>query len=324
MKNIKNKLMVTYRKSEMKVRKHSPEILAGVGVVGVVGSLVMACKATTKLNDILDESKEQLDKIKEVVSDPAYKDKYDEHDAKSDTTITYVQTGMKVAKLYAPSVILCAGSLGCLLASNNILRKRNAALTAAYATIDKSFKEYRKRVSERFGEEVEKEIRYNIKAKEITTVDEDGNEVKETVKEIEVDPNSPESYSDYARFFDESCSAWQNDAEFNLTFLKAQQQYANDLLRARGRLFLNEVYRMLGIDETKAGQIVGWIYNPDNPTGDNFVDFGIYNMQRDRVRAFVNGYEPNILLDFNVDGVIWDLAYLDEIDNLGTDSIFGD
>ena len=269
----------------------------------------MACKATTKLSDILDDSKEQLDKIKEVVSDPAYSDKYNEHDAKSDTTITYVQTGMKIAKLYAPSVILCAGSLGCLLASNNILRKRNAALTAAYATIDKSFKEYRKRVSERFGEEVEKEIRYNIKAKEITTVDEDGNEVKETVKEVEVDPNSPESYSDYARFFDESCAAWQNDAEYNLTFLKAQQQYANDLLKARGRLFLNEVYRMLGIDETKAGQVVGWVYNPDNPTGDNFVDFGIYNMQRDRVRAFVNGYEPNILLDFNVDGVIWDLAW---------------
>lgn len=324
MKNIKNKLMVTYRKSEMKVRKHSPEILAGVGVVGVVGSFVMACKATTKLSDILDESKEQLDKIKEVVADPAYEDKYDEHDAKSDTTITYVQTGMKIAKLYAPSVILCASSLGCLLASNNILRKRNAALTAAYATIDKSFKEYRRRVSERFGDEVEKEIRYNIKAKEITTVDEDGNEVKETIKEIEVDPNSPESYSDYARFFDESCAAWQNDAEYNLTFLKAQQQYANDLLKARGRLFLNEVYRMLGIDETKAGQIVGWVYNPDNPIGDNFVDFGIYNMQRDRVRAFVNGYEPNILLDFNVDGVIWNLAWGDEIDNLGTSRVFND
>lgn len=324
MKNIKNKLMVTYRKSEMKVRKHSPEILAGVGVVGVVGSFVMACKATTKLSDILDESKEQLDMIKEVVVDPAYEGKYDEHDAKSDTTITYVQTGMKIAKLYAPSVILCAGSLGCLLASNNILRKRNAALTAAYATIDKSFKEYRRRVSERFGDEVEKEIRYNIKAKEITTVDEDGNEVKETIKEIEVDPNSPESYSDYARFFDESCAAWQNDAEYNLTFLKAQQQYANDLLKARGRLFLNEVYRMLGIDETKAGQIVGWVYNPDNPIGDNFVDFGIYNMQRDRVRAFVNGYEPNILLDFNVDGVIWNLAWGDEIDNLGTSRVFND
>ena len=305
---MKEKLMKTYKKVELKAIKHSPEILAGVGVVGVVGSLVMACKATTKLSDILEESKEQLDKIKEVAADPAYEEKYSQDDAKKDTTITYVQTAMKVTKLYAPSVILCAGSLGCLLASNNILKKRNAALSAAYMTVDKSFKEYRKRVADRFGEEVEKEIRYNIKAEEITKVDEDGNEVTETVKIMD-GTDDPNSYSDYARFFDESCAAWQNDAEYNLTFLKAQQQYANDLLKARGRLFLNEVYRMLGIDETKAGQVVGWVYNPDNPTGDNFVDFGIYNMQRERVRAFVNGYEPNILLDFNVDGVIWNLAW---------------
>lgn len=305
---MKEKLMKTYKKVELKAIKHSPEILAGVGVVGVVGSLVMACKATTKLSNILDESKEQLDKIKEVAADPAYEEKYSQDDAKKDTTITYVQTAMKVTKLYAPSVILCASSLGCLLASNNILKKRNAALSAAYMTVDKSFKEYRKRVADRFGEEVEKEIRYNIKAEEITKVDEDGNEVTETVKVMN-GTDDPNSYSDYARFFDESCAAWQNDAEYNFTFLKAQQQYANDLLKARGRLFLNEVYRMLGIDETKAGQVVGWVYNPDNPTGDNFVDFGIFNMQRERVRAFVNGYEPNILLDFNVDGVIWDLAW---------------
>ena len=308
MKNIKESLMQTYKRTELKVRKHSPEILAGVGVVGVIASTVMACKATTKLSDILEESKDQLDQIKTVAVDPAYADKYSEDDAKKDTTITYVQTGVKVAKLYAPSVILCAGSLGCLLASNNILKKRNAALSAAYMTVDKSFKEYRKRVADRFGEEVEKEIRYNIKAKEVTTVDENGNEVTETVKVMD-GTDDPNTYSDYARFFDESCAAWQNDAEYNLTFLKAQQQYANDLLKSRGRLFLNEVYRMLGIDETKAGQVVGWVYNPDNPTGDNFVDFGIYNMQRERVRAFVNGYEPNILLDFNVDGVIWDLAW---------------
>ena len=306
MKNLKEKMVKIYNKSEMKVRKYSPEILAGVGVVGVIASTVMACKATTKLNDILAESKEQLEQIKTVAVDPAYADKYTEDDAKKDTTITYVQTGVKVAKLYAPSVILCASSLGCLLASNNILRKRNAALSAAYMTVDKSFKEYRRRVAERFGDEVEKEIRYNIKAKEIVTVDEEGNEVKETVKVME-GADDPTTYSDYARFFDESCPAWQNDPEYNLTFLRAQQQYANDLLKAQGRLFLNDVYKMLGIDITKAGQVVGWVYDPDCPVGDNFVDFGIYDMSKERVRAFVNGYEPNILLDFNVDGNIWDL-----------------
>ena len=306
MKNLKEKMVKVYNKSEMKVRKYSPEILAGVGVVGVIASTVMACKATTKLNDILAESKEQLEQIKTVAVDPAYADKYTEDDAKKDTTITYVQTGVKVAKLYVPSVILCASSLGCLLASNNILKKRNAALSAAYMTVDKSFKEYRRRVAERFGDEVEKEIRYNIKAKEITTVDEEGNEVKETVKVME-GADDPTTYSDYARFFDESCPAWQNDPEYNLTFLRAQQQYANDLLKAQGRLFLNDVYKMLGIDITKAGQVVGWVYDPDCPVGDNFVDFGIYDMSKERVRAFVNGYEPNILLDFNVDGNIWDL-----------------
>ena len=213
---------------------------------------------------------------------------------------------MKVAKLYAPAVILGSASLGCLLASNDILRKRNAALSAAYMTVDKSFKEYRQRVVDRVGEELENEIKYNIKAEEVTStvVAEDGSEttITETVKTM--DPNL---YSDYAKFFDEASPYWQKDPEYNFMFLKSQQQYANDLLKARGRLFLNEVYEMLGIDKTKAGQIVGWVYNPENPIGDNFVDFGIFDMSKERVRAFVNGYEPNILLDFNVDGNIWDL-----------------
>ena len=303
---MKEKMIRMYNNSKNVVEKHSPEILAGVGVVGVVASTVMACKATMKLNDILEESKETRNKIREVESNPRYEEQYSHEDAKKDLTINYTQTGLKIAKLYAPAVILGSASLGCLLASNDILRKRNAALSAAYMTVDKSFKEYRQRVVDRFGEEVEKEIRYNIKAEEITStvVAEDGSEttITETVKTM--DPNL---YSDYAKFFDEASPYWQKDPEYNFMFLKSQQQYANDLLKARGRLFLNEVYEMLGIDKTKAGQIVGWVYNPENPIGDNFVDFGIFDMSKERVRAFVNGYEPNILLDFNVDGNIWDL-----------------
>ena len=303
---MKEKMIRMYNNSKNMVQKHSPEILAGVGVVGVVASTVMACKATMKLNDILEESKETRDKIREVEANPRYEEQYSHEDAKKDLTINYTQTGLKIAKLYAPAVILGSASLGCLLASNDILRKRNAALSAAYMTVDKSFKEYRSRVAERFGEEVEKEIRYNIKAEEVTStvVAEDGSET--TVTEI-VKTMDPNLYSDYAKFFDEASPYWQKDPEYNFMFLKSQQQYANDLLKARGRLFLNEVYEMLGIDKTKAGQIVGWVYNPENPIGDNFVDFGIFDMSKERVRAFVNGYEPNILLDFNVDGNIWDL-----------------
>ena len=303
---MKEKLMNVYNSVKWNVEKHSPEILLGVGVVGVVATTVTACKATMKLNDILDECVETREKIKEVAENPKYDDKYSEEDAQKDLTINYVQTGVKIVKLYAPSVALGVFSVGCLLGSHNVMQKRNAALSAAYLTVDKSFKEYKQRVIDRVGEEVEKEIRYGIKAEEIETTiqNEDGTEttVKETVKTM--DPNL---YSDYARFFDEASPYWQSDPEYNLVFLKAQQQYANDLLRAKGRLFLNDVYDMLGIEKTKAGQIVGWVYDPVNPNGDNFVDFGIYDMSKERVRAFVNGYEATILLDFNVDGNIWDL-----------------
>lgn len=305
MKNLKENLVTNFYKCEGLVKKHSPEILAGVGVVGVVASTVLACKATMKVNDILTDAKEQIDKVNSVKNNPAYADRYSEEDAKKDLSVVYVQKGVEIVKVYLPAFALGTISIGCLLSSNNILRKRNAALGAAYATLDKSYKAYRNRVVERFGSEVEKEIRYNIRAEEIehTTIDEEGNEV--VVKE-EVKTMDPNLYSDYAKFFDESNVNWNRNPEYNLMFLKSQQQYANDLLKARGRLFLNEVYDMLGMERTKAGQVVGWVYDEENPIGDNFVDFGIYDMSKERVRAFVNGYEPNILLDFNVDGNVWD------------------
>lgn len=302
MKNIK--LLVN--KGIFRAKKYSPEILVGLGVVGTISSTIMACKATTKLSGLLEDSKQEIDTIKRCSEDPALAEKYSEQDAKKDLTLVYTQTGIKIAKLYLPAVTLGVASLACLIGSNNILRKRNIALAAAYTTVDKSFKEYRKRVTDRFGEEVERQIRHNIKAQEIeeTILDEDGNEKKITknVETCEID-----GYSEYSRFFDDGCTGWEKDAEYNLVFLKAQQQYANDLLRSKGHLFLNEVYDMLGIPRSKAGQVVGWIYDPENPIGDNYVDFGIYDVNKRGSRDFVNGYERTILLDFNVDGNIWDL-----------------
>lgn len=303
LENLKQSMVKGYNKVSFQAMKHSPEILAGVGVVGIVASAVVACRATLKINDVLSDAEDKLDKVKEMTNRVDVD--YTEEDAKKDTTIIYVQKGVEIIKLYLPAFTLGTVSIGCLLASNNILRKRNAALGAAYATLDKSFKTYRARVSERFGDDVEKEIRYGIKSEKIECkdVDENGNVVT-TEKEVKVmDPNL---YSDYARFFDECNPNWQRDPQYNLMFLKAQQRYANDLLKSRGRLFLNEVYEMLGMEKSKAGQIVGWVYDEENPVGDNFVDFGIYNLHEERVRAFVNGYEPSILLDFNVDGNVWD------------------
>lgn len=302
-----SKLTRTLNRVGLKLKKHSPEILVVTGVVGTVASAVMACKATTKIDEVLAETKDNIDKTKDYVEKNGFSEKYTEEDYKKDLTIFYTKGGLELVKLYAPSVALGALSITAILSGHNVLRKRNVALAAAYATVEKGFKEYRGRVVERFGEELDRELKYNIKAKEVeeTTVDEKTGEEKVTKKTVNVaDPNN---YSTYARFFDDGCTGWTKDPEYNLMFLKNQQRYANDLLKSRGHLFLNEVYDMLGIPRTKAGQVVGWIYDEEYPNGDNFVDFGIYDLYNEKARDFVNGYERSILLDFNVDGDIMNL-----------------
>ena len=306
-KEIINSVSYNAHRIGFKIKKASPEIMVVAGVVGVVTSTVMACKATTKVNDILEETRKQVDDVHNVLdSDVITEEEYNNDDAKKDLAIIYAQAGVKLIKLYAPSVIVGALSITGILASHKILKKRNVALTAAYATIDRSFKEYRGRVVERFGKELDRELRYNIKAQEIEekTVDKDGNETVEKKTVSVVDPNM---YSDYARIFDNGSMGWTKDPEYNLMFLKLQQNQANDRLRAQGYLFLNDVYDMLGIPRTKAGQIVGWIYDEDNPVGDNFVDFGIYDIYNEKACDFVNGRERSIVLDFNVDGNILDM-----------------
>lgn len=302
-----SKLTRTLNRVGLKLKKHSPEILVVTGVVGTVASAVMACKATTKIDEVLAETKENVEKTKDYVEKKGFSEKYTEEDYKKDLTIFYAKGGLELVKLYAPSVALGALSITAILSGHNVLRKRNVALAAAYATVEKGFKEYRGRVVERFGEELDRELKYNIKAKEVeeTTVDEKTGE--ETVTKKTVNVADPNNYSTYARFFDDGCTGWTKDPEYNLMFLKNQQRYANDLLKSRGHLFLNEVYDMLGIPRTKAGQVVGWIYDEEYPNGDNFVDFGIYDLYNEKARDFVNGYEKTILLDFNVDGDIMNL-----------------
>lgn len=302
-----NKATRSFHKAGLKLKKHSPEILAVAGVVGIVTSTVMACKATTKVSGIIDEAKKDIDTIHYAVENPdALTETYTEEDSKKDLAIVYANAAGKLIRLYGPSVALGTLSIAAMLTSNNILRKRNIALAAAFTTVDTGFKDYRKRVVERFGEELDKELKYNIKAKEIeeTVVNEDGSETTITKTVNVADPNR---YSEFARFFDDGCTGWSKDSEYNLMFLKHQQNHANDMLKSRGYLFLNDVYDMLGIPKTKAGQIVGWVYDEENPIGDNFVDFGIFDIYNEKARDFVNGYERTILLDFNVDGNILDL-----------------
>ena len=287
-------------KTVMKLKKHSPEILVMAGIAGTVVSAVLACKATTKVAEILDETKGTLDTIHEGMETGAINgQEYTTEDGKKDTVVVYAQTGMKLAKLYAPAIILGTLSITSILASNNILRKRNVALGAAYAAIDKSFKDYRGRVIERFGEQVDTELKYGIKAKKFEEIEVDPETGKEKKVKKTVMVADPNLQSDYAVYFDSKSRNYETNPDYNRMFLKAQQAFANDKLQTRGHLFLNEVLDDLDLPRTPAGQIVGW--TKDGPDG--YVNFRIVEVERETEDG---RHEPALLLDFNVEGNIWE------------------
>lgn len=293
-----------FHQAGFQLKKHSPEILVVTGIVGTVVSAVMACKATTKVSAIVDKAKEDIDTIHECANLPELAEEYSKEDSQKDLAIVYGKTALELTKLYAPSVVLGTVSIAGILCGHNILRKRNVALAAAYTAVDTGFKKYRGRVRERFSEQLDKELLYDIKAKEIeeTVVDAKGKE-KTVKKTIEVaDPVA--AMSPYTFCFDETASGWQRDAERNKFFLLQQQDWANERLKSEGYLFLNDVLGMLGIHKCRMGQTVGWIYSDDNPIGDNYIDFGVFNIHCEANRNFVNGLEKSIWLTFNVDGDI--------------------
>lgn len=304
----------TFHRVGFKIKKHSPEILLVAGVAGTVVSAVMACKATTKIDFILEDTKNRVDRIHECAEKGEIKVEkdgavevveYTPEDQKKDLTIVYTQTGLKFVKLYGPSVALGILSITSILASNNIMRKRNIALAAAYTTVDRGFKEYRGRVVERFGKELDRELKYNIVSKEVeeTVVDENGEE-KTITKTIST---GTIGHSAYTVVFDEHCTGWEKNAEYNKLFLLQQQNYANEKLQSDGYLLLNDVYQMLGVNRTEMGSTVGWVYDPKDPNLANVVDFGIFDLYDETKRDFVNGRERSIWLDLNPDGNVWEL-----------------
>jgi hypothetical protein len=283
------------------LRKYSPEILVATGIVGIVASTVMACRATLRAEDVVDRAKDKLDKVK-LAKETADTKVYTDKDHRKDLVVVYVQTAVDFVTLYGPAVTLGLVSVGCILKAHNILKTRNLALIAAYNAVEKSFSDYRKRVVSKYGAEEDRCFKNGITKSTVSVskMNDDGTTTTEDIVMETIDPNGP---SEYARFFDEAASQWSKNSGYNLTFLRCQQNFANDLLHAHGHIFLNEVYDMIGVPRSKAGAVVGWTLG----VGDDFVDFGIFDPENMKARDFVNGYERSILLDFNVDGIIYDL-----------------
>lgn len=272
--SLKTNVTVKVGRSVLRFKQNSPALMFGIGIGTMVGTVILASKATLQLESVLDKHEGYTDRE----SAKAHK----------------MALAVDITKLYAPAAALGVISVGTLTGSHVVLSKRNAALTAAYAALDKTYREYRDRVREEFGDEKERQVHFDIDEKSVVRDGTTGKALSTT---------GIHGKSIYARFFDQMCRDWSPEPEYNRMFLSCQQNYLNDLLHARGHVFLNEAYDRLGIPRSKAGNLVGWVVG----NGDNYVDFGIFDKTSERARAFVNGQEGAILLDFNVDGVVLDL-----------------
>lgn len=276
-------------------KKHAPAIMFGTGVIGMGVTVVLACKATLHLEQVMLKHEEARN-----TADHLIREENEQYDIKKyNQDVAYIRIRMikDVAKLYAPAIGVGVVSIGMLTGAHITLNKRNAALGAAYAALDRGFREYRARVREEYGDDKDREFLFGAVEKEIVEEGEHGHEVK-TVKRA-AGPHSP-----YARVFDENLPTWSASPLNNRAFLQAQQNYLNDLLHARGHVMLNDAYDALKMERSVAGTQVGWVRGH----GDGYIDFGLFRTDDPIMRDFMNlEHNDGIVIDFNVDGVVFDL-----------------
>lgn len=292
MKFVPNTVSRSIGRKVLQTKKNSPHIFFAAGLVGVVGSTVLACRATLKLDKTLDEIKNDVINVKELGRDAREdRNRTYEREYARDLGYVYGKSFYKLVKLYSPSIAVGGLSIAALTGSHVQLVRRNNALTLTLAGVMKAYDEYRLRVADELGEERELELYRAIRDEKV----EDENGKKKTVKVTD-----PDGWSPYAKIFDEGSIHWQKNSEMNRMYIECQQRYANHLLHARGHVLLNDVYDTLGFDRTSAGAVVGWVREGD---GDGYIDFGLFEATSAR---FINGIEKCIILDFNVDGVVYD------------------
>lgn len=281
------------------LKKYSPEILVATGLVGGAATVVMASQATLDLKNSTRGSRTKVNNVKTRRTKRTTKE-YTTLQYQRDLTGAYLNYSKDILDVYWKPAMVGTASVVCILSGTGLLRSRNAALAAAYSALDTAYTRYRDAVREQFGEDKELEIAHNGTLEKCMVEDVEGNKQEQNAIRV----LDGVSYSPYAAFFDELNNNWEPNPDTNLFFLQSVEKYSNHLLRSRGHLFLNEVYDALGIERRPAGQIVGWLYEKSD--GDGYIDFGINRNDSPQALAFVNGDEPSILLDFNVDGPIFE------------------
>lgn len=288
--------------------KHAPKIMVGTGVALMGASVVVACKESTKAEELHEEFERRMS-IVEKEKDRAAKKEiiYTAKNEREDITLICAQTAAKYIRNYWKTIALFGAGALLVFGGHHILTRRNLALAAAYKGLNESFKAYRGRIVDEFGKDVDYNALHGFKMQDIVTTDDSGNDVTESVKVLD-----PEASSIYSILWDDMYSTeWTPNPNTNMLLLEGKERCWTDVLHTRGYVHLDEVYRDLGVwgrigeDKQKAATAVGWVLG----CGDDYVSFGL---RKDAVinpakAEFINGLEPSILLDFNVDGIIHDL-----------------
>ena len=272
----------------LKIAKYSPQLCVAGGIIFGAVAIYETITATLEAPKVLEKATEDKKIIDET---KAEHDSYTDDNYKRDLMVVRKDTALGLAKLYWKAALCFLLSTGLYLKGYSIINARYVSTLAILKLTQDALEKTREELRERDA----------IIGEAVNDIPPD-NETKEMA--VHAVSKNPNDISVYAKFFDCGNPQWSNTPEYNLLFLKAKQSYWNDVLHAKGHVFLNEVYKDIGIPETQAGQVVGWILGGD---GDNFVDFGIYDVLSGKNRDFVNGVEPSILLDFNVNGIIYDL-----------------
>lgn len=304
LKDVTNVVTRKYGMKLLQAKKNSPAIMFGAGVVGVVATVVLASRATLKLEDAIDETNSNIEKAK-FLYENGYEGKpfyADEAEFKKDMTLAQIKGVINIAKLYAPAIIVGSLAIGALTGAHVTLQRRNGALVMAYAALEKGFREYEARVRKEVGDEKARELKYDTEEVEVLSEGKKGEPIVERVKRAAGPGDHP-----YAKLFGPGNDCWNVTPEYNIVFLRAQQNYWNDQLQVKGYVLLNDVYKSLGFEPTSTGAVVGWVYGSDLP-GDNYIDFGCFSDESmDRFAEFMMGRESSLLLDFNVAGQVYEL-----------------
>jgi hypothetical protein len=292
-------------RQKLKIDSNSPTILLVAGITGVVGTTVLASRATLKAQPVLEAAENELNEIEyQAHKNPR---EFPESVQRKQRVHVYVRTVGQLGKLYGPSIVLGGISISCLVGSHKILQDRYSNMAAAYVALGETMDAYRKRVRAEIGDDKERDLFYA--GKDVTYIEPGPNgPKKKTERTFGTEGGSP-----FARLFSQETSTeWKNTPEFNVMFLRQVEKHCNVLLRDRGHLFLNRVYEELGLEDTEAGAVCGWLY--ERGTGDDYVDFGIWgDSMRDRLTDFMIGNEGEIFLDFNCDGPIHKLLSLPKV-----------